>query len=112
MKRKLFVLMLASLLLALAAQAFADDGYYVREEASRRGMKLISTEEVRSIASKHIGASNISFKDFDLDNEAHDYPNGSDFRPVYEFECYANGREYDCKIDAVTGEILKFKLDD
>lgn len=112
MKRKLFALVLASLLLVFAAQAFADDGYYVREEASRRGIKLISTEQVRSIASKHIGANNISFKDFDLDNEAYDYPNGSDFRPVYEFECYANGREYDCKIDAVTGEVLKFRVDD
>ena len=39
MKRKLFVIALALLVLALAAQAFADDGYYVREEASRRGMK-------------------------------------------------------------------------
>ena len=112
MKRKLFALVLASLLFALAAQAFADDGYYVREEASRRGMKLISTEQVRSIASKHIGANNISFKDFDLDNEAYDYPNGADFRPVYEFECYANGREDDGKIDAVTGEVLKFRVDD
>ena len=51
-------------------------------------------------------------KDLELEEESDDYPNGTNFRPVYKVECVSGRDEYDVVVDAVTGEILKFKLDD
>ena len=82
------------------------------EFAARQNMKLITVERVHEIVSARLESKNIRFKEIELDNEADDYPNGSYFRPIYQVECFANGREYDIDVDAVTGEILKFKLDD
>ena len=110
MMKKIFALLL--LVLVITGCAYADESNFVREEASRRNMKLITLERVRAISSEKIGAKNVSFKEIELDNEADDYPNGTNFRPIYQVECFANGNEYDIDIDAVTGEILKFKLDD
>ena len=95
-----------------SGQALAKDGYNVPKEAERRGIKLITIEQAQQIAIERLGSDKVRFKDMDLDNEADDYPNGTNFRPVYEFECVSNGQEYDFEIDAVTGDILKFKLDD
>ena len=110
MTKKVFALLI--LVLIITGCAYADDSIFVREEASRQGMKLITVERVKAIASEKIGAKNVSFKEIELDNEADDYPNGTNFRPIYQVECFANGNEYDIDIDAVTGEILKFTLDD
>lgn len=112
MKKRICALIAVVLMFASVGQVLAKDGRYVREEAARRDMKLLTIEQAKDIAAKRLGSANVRFKDFDLDNEADDYPNGSDFRPVYEFECLSGGREYDFEIDAVTGEVLKFKLDD
>ena len=108
--KKIFALLI--LVLILTGCAYADDDRYVREEAARQGMKLITVERVREIASARLDSKNVRFKEIELDNEADDYPNGSYFRPIYQVECFANGKEYDIDVDAVTGEILKFKLDD
>ena len=48
----------------------------------------------------------------ELEDEHDDYPCPERFRPVYKIECYSGIDEYDIEIDAVTGKILKFKLDD
>ena len=32
--------------------------------------------------------------------------------PVYKIECFSGGKEYDVEIDAVTGKVLKCKIDD
>lgn len=112
MTKKFLALLVFVLVFAFTAGAFADDSYYVREEAGRRNMNLISVERVKDIAAQRLNSSNLHFKKIELDNEADDYYNGSDFRPVYEFECYSNGLEYEFVVDAVTGDILKFKRDD
>ena len=61
---------------------------------------------------KRLNSDNARVKEIELENEADDYPNGTNFRPVYQFECISGHDEYDIDIDAVTGEILKFKRDD
>lgn len=102
------------IVVALAGLAFAHDGHeerYVREEAARRNMKLITAEEAQRIAAERINESGVRFKDVDLEDED-DYRKPGDFRPVWSIEAVSNGQEYDIDIDAVTGEILKFKLDD
>ncbi|MBQ7577177.1 MAG: PepSY domain-containing protein [Synergistaceae bacterium] len=113
MSRKFFAAIIFALVLGIfAGAAFADDSYFVREEAARRNMHLISVEQAKSIAEGRLNSRNVIFKDVDLDNEADDYPNGTNFRPVYQIECLSGGQEYDIDIDAVTGQVLKFKLDD
>ena len=113
MSKKFFAVIIFALVLGIfAGAAFADDDYYIREEAGRRNIHLISIEQARSIASQRLHSNNVRFKEIELDNEADEYPNSANFRPVYQIECYANGQEYDIDIDAVTGEVLKFKRDD
>ena len=100
---------------ALAGISFAHDGHeerFVREEAARRNITLISREEAQRIAADKIHESGVRFKDADLDDEDDYYRKPGDFRPVWSIEAVANGQEYDIDIDAVTGEVLKFKLDD
>ena len=109
--KKIFCVLLAVLVIAGIASAHDREGRYVREEASRRGMKLIPQSQVQGIAEKRIGGT-VRLKEIELDDEADDYPNGTDFRPVYSLEAVSGGQEYDIELDAVTGEILKFKLDD
>ena len=110
--KKLCVL-LAVMILAVCGQAFADrEEQFTREEAARRGVKLLSVEDVKAIAAKRLGSENIRYKDVELEEESDDYPNAEKFRPVYKIECYAGRDEYDIVVDAVTGQVLKFKLDD
>ncbi|MBQ7501400.1 PepSY domain-containing protein [bacterium] len=101
---------------AISTAAYADDdheGYYVREEAARRNIRLISIEQAKRIASQRIGSGNLRFKEIELENEADDYPSPDYFRPVYKIECVTSSfREYDVDIDAVTGQVLKCKYDD
>ena len=69
--------------------------------AASASSALLSAEKARDIALKHAGvaSSDVRSWDCDLDDE-----HG---RKVYEVEFKAGGREYDCEIDALTGEILK-----
>ena len=107
--KKIFVLLV--FVLALSSSAFADrEARYVREEASRRNMKLITIEQVKSIVMERAGSEKIRFKEFELEDEGDDY--SLDFRPIYSVEFFVRGQEYDAEVDAVTGEILKYKRDD
>lgn len=103
--------------MALAAPAFAHghhhhEGRWCHEEAARRNITLITEAQAKKIAEDRINERGVTFKDIDLDNEADDYPSSSGFRPVYSLECVCPSGEYDVEVDAITGEILKFKLDD
>ena len=112
MKTKLLATLVMLLaVLGACAGSYADDEHYVIQEASRRGMKLITRQQAIDIAMKRLesGTRDVHIKDIDLDD---DFGHSDEFRPVYELECVANGQEYDIVIDAVTSEILKFKLDD
>jgi len=113
MSKKFFAVVLFALVLGIfAGAAFADSYHNVRAEALGRKINLITVEQAKTIAAEKLNAKDVTFKFVDLDNEIKDYPNGSDFRPVYEMECFVNGQEYDVDVDAVTGEVLKCKLDD
>ena len=98
----------------MAGVSFADgrEERYVREEASRRGITLITEEEAVRIARERAGSKDARVKDVDLEDEDDYYRSRDDFRPVWSLEAVAGGQEYDIDVDAVTGEILKFKLDD
>ena len=64
----------------------------------------IGVNRAMNIALKKVpGASNSHVKKIHLDRE-----NG---RMVYEGEIYYNGQEYEFDIDAVTGDIVKWKVD-
>ena len=69
--------------------------------AASASSALLSAEKARDIALKHAGVASSDVRSWncDLDDE-----HG---RKVYEVEFKAGGREYDCEIDALTGEILK-----
>ena len=108
-----FLVAVVMLLGILSCQAFChDDEHFVIEEASRRNLELITAQQAKDIAAKRLDSNNVRFKDVELDNEADDYQNSTGFRPVWQLEAVSNGQEYDFDIDAVTGEILKFKRDD
>jgi len=62
----------------------------------------ISYERAKEIALATVGGGTV--KEIELDRE-----NG---RLVYEVEVKYNGREYEIDIDAITGEIVKYKIDD
>ena len=62
----------------------------------------ISYERAKEIAIAKVGGGTV--KEIELDRE-----NG---RLVYEVEVKYNGREYEIDIDAATGEIVKYKVDD
>ena len=115
MRRKGIALLLAALMM-YAGCAVADDWaetQWTREQARQRNMTLISEAQARSIAARQFGDRKpLRFKEIELENEADDYPDGTDFRPVYKLECRLDGTEYDVDIDAVTGQVLKFKVDD
>ena len=112
MKKVLCAVMLA--ILALSGVAFADghEERYVREEAARRNMKLITQEEATKIASAKLNAKDVHFKKVELEDEDDYYTQKGDFKPVWTFEVIADGQEYDIDVDAVTGEVLKCRLDD
>ena len=107
-------LLCAFLIVALmAGVSFAGhEERYVREEASRRGITLITEEEAVRIARERAGSKNARVKDVDLEDEDDYYRSRDDFRPVWSIELRDGRDEYDIDVDAVTGEILKFKLDD
>ena len=116
--KKICMLLAAVIVLGVLGHALAHGDHhdheeqYVIEEAARRDIKLISAAEAKEIAAKRLGSENIRFKEVELEDEHNDYPSPEKFRPVYKIECYVGHDEYDTEIDAVTGKILKFKLDD
>lgn len=99
---------------ALSGAAFSQ-GYeeetYVREEAAKRNMKLITVKEVQRIAIERVGKPGVTFKEIELEDEDDYYTAKGDFKPVWTLEAVAGGQQYEIDIDAVTGEVLKFKLD-
>ena len=114
------VMILTLLATVTIARAEFDDvhGTWVISQAARRGIKLISAERAENIGMRYIGRQGLVLKEIDLKNEADDYPNGTDFRPVYEMEFLDRSLpsqyviEYEIDVDAVTGEILKVEQDD
>ena len=113
MKKFLCAVMLV--IFALSGVAFSqsyEEETYVREEAARRNMKLITLKEVQRIAIERVGKPGVAFKEIELEDEDDYYTTRQDFKPVWTIEAVAGGEEYEIDIDAVTGEILKFKLDD
>lgn len=98
-----------------ACSSNADDpqSVIIREEAARRNVAIISVEQAKSEVAKRLPSKYIRYGDIKLDNEADDYPNESNFRPVYKVECVTGiWTEYEFEIDAVTGEMLKVDADD
>ena len=110
MKRKAIALMLV-MFAVVAAYAGHHDERYVREEAARINMKLLTVTQAEEIAAKSFDSGNVRIKEVELEDEADDYPNDIYFRPVYQIEVVNNGIEYDLDIDAVTGEVLKLRRD-
>ncbi len=110
--RKILCALLIVAALSGVALAHEHEERFVREEASRRNITLITLEEAKRIASERIHERGVRFKDADLEDEDDYYRGRNDFRPVWSLEAVAGGQEYDIDVDAVTGEILKFKLDD
>ena len=77
---------------------------YIASTASTKNNGYIGVNKAISIALKKVkGAKNSNVTDVHLDRE-----NG---RMVYEGEIHYNGIEYEFDIDAVTGEIVKWKVD-
>ena len=116
---KKILCVVVAVIMALSGVAFAHsvnhhdrEEQYAREEAARRNMKLITLEEAQRIAADNIHERDVRFKDADLEDEDDYHRKLGDFRPVWSLEAVSGGQEYDIDIDAVTGEILKFKLDE
>ena len=110
--RKLLCAWLVVLALSGIAVGHEHEERFVREEASRRNMTLITLEDAERIVAERIHERGVRFKDADLEDEDDYYRSRDDFRPVWSLEAVAGDQEYDIDVDAVTGEILKFKLDD
>ena len=104
--RKLFCLCI--IILAISGTSFAE--HNITSQAQQKGIKLISISQAADIVYQTAGTK-IGIEKIELDNEAKHYRNGTNFRPVYEVEFISEGQEYEIDIDAVTGEILKYKRD-
>src|SRR5699024_2171366 len=65
----------------------------------------ISMDYAKEIALDHAG---ISGEDVYFDDQEFDIDDGV---PLYEFEFYLNGNEYEYDIHAISGEILSFEHD-
>ena len=104
MKKKILSIALLSIMVlgvSVAANAKSKNKYN-RNIASN---SYIGVNRAMNIALKKVpGANNSHMKKIHLDRE-----NG---RMVYEGEIYYNGQEYEFDIDAVTGDIVKWKVDE
>ena len=103
MKKKILSIALLSIMVlgvSVAANAKSKNKYN-RNIASN---SYIGVNRAMNIALKKVpGANNSHMKKIHLDRE-----NG---RMVYEGEIYYNGQEYEFDIDAVTGDIVKWKVE-
>lgn len=111
MKKILCALLVVVTLSGAAFSQGYEEETYVREEAAKRNMKLITVKEVQRIAIERVGKPGVTFKEIELEDEDDYYTAKGDFKPVWTLEAVAGGQQYEIDIDAVTGEVLKFKLD-
>ena len=106
MKRKILSMVLLGIMVlgvAGTANAKSTKKYY-NTSTSVRNNSYIGVNKAIAIALKKVpGANQSHVYDVHLDRE-----NG---RMVYEGEIYYNGWEYEFDIDAVTGEIVKWKVE-
>ena len=104
MKKKILSIALLSIMVlgvSVATNAKSKNKYN-RNISSN---SYIGVNRAMNIALKKVpGANNSHMKKIHLDRE-----NG---RMVYEGEIYYNGQEYEFDIDAVTGDIVKWKVDE
>ena len=104
MKKKILsIALLGIMVLGVSVTANAKSrNKYNRNIASN---SYIGVNRAMNIALKKVpGANSSHMKEIHLDRE-----NG---RMVYEGEIYYNGQEYEFDIDAVTGDIVKWKVDE
>jgi len=104
MKKKILsIALLGIMVLGVSVTANAKSrNKYNRNIASN---SYIGINRAMNIALKKVpGANSSHMKEIHLDRE-----NG---RMVYEGEIYYNGQEYEFDIDAVTGDIVKWKVDE
>ena len=103
MKKKILSIALLSIMVlgvSVAANAKSKNKY----NRNITSNSYIGVNRAMNIALKKVpGASNSHVKKINLDRE-----NG---RMVYEGEIYYNGQEYEFDIDAVTGDIVKWKVE-
>lgn len=66
----------------------------------------LSQASVKQIVARRTGVSNLFYKKLHLTRDD-DYG----YRPVYEVEAYAGNTEYDLEIDATTGHILSYSVE-
>ncbi len=104
MKRKILsITLLGIMVLGVSAIANADHKK-VKDYKYTASNSYIGVSRAKEIALKKVpGAKNSHVKEIHLDRE-----NG---RMVYEGEIHYNGWEYEFDIDAVTGAIVKWKVD-
>ena len=106
MRRKILsMILLGIMVLGVAGTANAGKkNKYYRTGVSTRNNSYIWVNKAIAIALKQVpGANQSHVYDVHLDRE-----NG---RMVYEGEIYYNGWEYEFDIDAITGEIVKWKVE-
>lgn len=78
--------------------AMADDDYMERQAQSTA---KLSYDQARATALKAVGGGTVTDIDFDVERG----------RSIYEVEVYHNNLEYELKIDANTGAIIRKKVD-
>lgn len=114
MRKKNIALLVIFMVLIFSEQSFAykvnhyREEHNIRAEASQRRMQLIPIAKAQTIAARRIGAVRVSFSMIELNNEADEFPGGSDFRPVYKLKCISVNNTYDIAVDAINGRILHF----
>ena len=104
MKKKILsIALLGIMVLGVSVTANAKSKHKYNRNVSSNS--YIGVNRAMNIALKKVpGASNSHVKKINLDRE-----NG---RMVYEGEIYYNGQEYEFDIDAITGDIVKWKVDE
>lgn len=104
MKRKILsITLLGIMVLGVSAVANANHQKTKDYKYAASG-NYIGVNRAKTIALKKVpGAKNSNIREIHLDRE-----NG---RMVYEGEIYYNGWEYEFDIDAVTGAVVKWKVD-
>ena len=76
-----------------------DDDHPVTPAPTPAPEGIITLDEAKAIAVAHANATDPVFGDCEFDDD----------EGVYEIEFAANGIEYECEINALTGEIIRFE---
>ena len=104
MKRKILSIVLLGIMILGVTSTINAKSKKKLSKTSVASKSYIGVNKATAIALKKVpGAKQSHVKEIHLDRE-----NG---RMVYEGEIYYNGWEYEFDIDAVTGEIVKWKID-